>query len=234
MEDRLQELETELFTAERTWCVEDIPVLTATVSLPRPADRARRTARRIDRFYQLQARAYLRYCENWLFPQAAAAYRQALADSGPLPCCTAALTYQTTCCQRGIWSLHTDSRECIDGRTEVLRRGDTWDLRTGYPIPLSAFFPRRTPVRRLLVQTAAEEIRRQEAAGTAQYRDGWRQALNRSFSRENFFITPDGIRFFWQMFAIAPRAEGTPTFSLPFGQAGCRWPTPQLPGEQES
>lgn len=228
MEDCLR-LETETFAAEREWTVDDIPILTAAVSVPRPMDRRSRAARRIDRFYQLQARAYFRYCENWLFPKAAAAYRQALADSGPLPSCSASLGYTVTCSERGLWSLHTDTRECMGGRTEVLRRGDTWDLRTGYPIPLSDFFPHRTPVRKLLLQTAAEEIARQEAAGIARYHDKWRQELRRSCNRENFYVTPEGIRFFWQMYAVAPAAEGIPTFTLPFGEAGCRWPVRPLP-----
>lgn len=227
MEDRLLALETEEFTAEREWTAEDIPVLKATVSLPRPIERNGRVGRRIDRFYQLQARSYFRYCENWLFPKAAAEYRQALADSAPLPCCTASLTYRVTCSEKGIWSLHTDTRECLGGRTEILRRGDTWDLRTGYPIPLGDFFPRRTPVRKLLFQTAEAEIRRQEAAGMARYHEKWRQELRRNFNRENYYVTPEGLQFFWQMYAIAPWAEGVPTFSLPFGEQGCAWPIPE-------
>ena len=225
---REEPVRLESFAAEREWTVEGIPVLRAAITLPQPAWEDS-TARRIRRFYQLQARSYFRYCENWLFPRAAAEYRQALTDSSPLPHCTACLTHQITCNEHGIWSLHTDTRECLGGRAEVLRRGDTWDLRTGYPIPLSAFFPRRTPVRKLLLQTAAEEIQRQEAAGVARYHEKWRQELRRTFSREHYFVTPGGIRFFWQMYAIAPRTEGIPTFSLPFGQQGCQWPLPELP-----
>jgi len=229
MEDRWQ-LETEPFAAEREWTVKDLPVLTASVSVPRPVDRGSRAARRIDRFYQLQARAYLRYCENWLFPKAAAACRQAIADSKPLPDCTAALTYTVTCSERGIWSLHTDTREKVAGRTEVLRRGDTWDLRSGYPIPITDFFPRGTPVRRLLVKTAEAEILRQEEAGVARYHEKWRQELRRTYNRERFYVTHEGLCFFWQMYAIAPAVEGVPAFTLPFGEAGCTWPVrpPQL------
>ena len=234
MGDRLQELETEVFAAEREWTVDEIPVLRATLSLPRPVDRSSRAGRRIDRFYQLQARSYLRYCENWLFPRAAAEYRQALENSAPLPRCTAALSYQVTCSERGIWSLHTDTRECLGGRPELLRRGDTWDLRTGYPIPLSAFFPRREPIRKHLLETAAAEIARQESEGTACYHEKWRQELRRSFNRENYFITPEAICFFWQMYAIAPWAEGIPTFCLPLGQRGSRWPVPELPDARSS
>ena len=50
--------------------------------------------------------------------------------------------------------------------------------------------------------------------------------LRRRFNRENFYLCPDGLRFFWQMYAIAPAAEGIPTFFLPFSAEGCRWPEP--------
>ena len=227
MDDHLQEME--VFTAEREWTVDDIPVLTATVSLPRPADDRSRAARRIRRFYQLQARSYLRYCENWLFPWAAAEYRRALEVSGPLPCCTAQLTHRVTCCRDGIWSLYTESRERLGGQTEVLRRGDTWDLTTGYPLPLTAFFPKREPVKRTLLALAEREIVAQEAAGVARYHDKWRQQLRRSFNRENFFVTPEGLSVFWQMYAIAPAAEGIPAFTVPYTTQGFR-----LPGEDEA
>lgn len=224
MGTHLQALETGCFSAEREWTVDGIPVLTASVSLPRPLDRTSRVGRRIDRFYQLQGRSYFRYCENWLFPEAAAAYRQALCDSAPLPCYTARLTYRITCNGGGLWSLHTDTRECAGGRPVVLRRGDTWDLRTGYPVGISALFPKRFPIRKTLLRTAAEEIRRQEAAGVAKYHDKWPQQLGHSFNRENFTITDQGLCFFWQMHAIAPAAEGIPSFFLPFSSDGCRWP----------
>ena len=225
MDDHLQEME--VFTAEREWTVDDIPVLTATVSLPRPADDRSRAVRRIRRFYQLQARSYLRYCENWLFPWAAAEYRHALEVSGPLPSCTAGLTHRITCCQDGVLSLYTESRERMGGRTEVLRRGDTWELATGCPVPLTAFFPKREPVKRALLALAEREIAAQEAAGMARYHDKWRQQLRRSFNRENFFLTPEGLSVFWPMYAIAPAAEGIPTFTLPFGQENCRLPVPE-------
>ena len=84
--DSLAELRTEPFAAEREWTVEDIPVLTASVTVPRPAPAENRVSRRIHRYYQLQCRSYLRYCEHWLLPQAEAAYREALAsgDAGVL------------------------------------------------------------------------------------------------------------------------------------------------------
>ncbi|MCI2057711.1 MAG: RsiV family protein [Oscillibacter sp.] len=226
MDDSTQALTTETFAAEREWTVDGIPVLTAKLFLPRPAERCGRTARRIDRFYQLQGKSYLRYCEGWLFPQAAAEFRQALAGSGVLPCHRAELTYCVTCSECGVWSVRTQMLETAGARRTLMQRGDTWNLFTGWPIPLADCFPRHFPIRRTLLKTAEEDIRRQESSGTAAYHEAWRQELRRTYNRENFYLAPDGLRFFWQMNAVAPSAEGVPTFSLPFSDGGCRWPVP--------
>ena len=111
MRESLTELHTESFTAEREWTVDGIPVLTAAVSVPQPVPAAGPVSRRIRRYYQLQCRAFLRYCENWLLPQAKSEYQIALAASAPLPCFRAELTYHVTYNEGGLWSLYTQSRE---------------------------------------------------------------------------------------------------------------------------
>lgn len=232
MKNLIQQLEIETFSAQREWTVDGIPVLQADISLPCPTAPAGRIQRRIERFYQLQSRSYLRYCENWLAPKAAADCRQAMADSAPLPQYTARLTYQITCNENGILSLFTDSHEFTGGKTLVLRRGDTWELQTGYPLPATAFFPRHTALRKLLLRTAAEEIRRQEEAGISRYAESWPQSMKRTWNRSNFYITPDSFRFFWQMYAIASAAEGIPVFSIPFREGICLSPFPQQEAEK--
>jgi hypothetical protein len=217
----MKEITVQPFTAERTWTVEDVPVLTASVSLPQPAMTADRTARRIRWYYQTQYRAYLRYCEKWLLPQAKAEYRAALAASGPLPSFRAELGYHVTYQQNGLLSLYTQSREVtLPGRTLVTRRGDTWDLALGYPVPLSSFFLPRSPWRRQLLDLAAEDIRRQERAGMARYHEHWPQALRRTFNAQNYYLTGEGLTFFYPMYAIAPAVEGIPVFTLPYGKGG--------------
>ena len=142
MNEPLTQLHAEAMTAEREWTVEEIPVLSASISLPEPVPAADKVSRRIRRYYQLQCRSFLRYCETYLLPAAAEEYRAALAASLPLPHFRAELTYQVTYNDGGLWSLYTQSRESgFSGRPTLLRHGDTWDLTSGYPVPLSAFFP---------------------------------------------------------------------------------------------
>ena len=215
MKTCLTELRTESFATEREWTVEGIPVLTAAVELPQPQG-ADAVSRRIRRYYQAQCKAFLRYCERWLFPQAEAEYRAALAASAPLPCFRAELGYRVTYNSGGLWSLYTQSRE-VTGHTLLTRRGDTWDLTVGYPVPLSAFFPARSPWRRQLLELAAEDIQRQERAGIARYDPEWRKKLRR-FNSRNYYLTEEGLTYFFPMYAIAPAAEAIPAFTLPYGQ----------------
>lgn len=218
----LTQLSTEPLTAERIWTVEEIPVLTASVSLPAPPeDAGPGAARRIRRYYQLQSRAFLRYCERWLLPEAEAEYRAALASSAPLPAFRAELEHRVTYHENGLWSLYTQSRERgADGRTLLTRRGDTWDLRTGYPVPLKSLFSPRSGWRRTLLETAETEIRRRETAGAARWNEDWRRCLRRRFNPENFYLTADGLAFFYPMYALAPGACGIPVFTVPLGPEG--------------
>ena len=98
----------------------------------------------------------------------------------------------------------------------TLRRGDTWDLSDGYPVPLSAFFPRRSGWRRRLMEAAEAEVRRREAAGVSRYHEGVRRKLRRYFNPHNFYLTAEGLVFFYPMYAIAPAAEGVPAFLVPW------------------
>ena len=192
-------LNTEIFSAEREWTVEGLPVLTAQVSLPEPVGSENRTTRRIRRYYRAQCRAFLRYCDRWLFPMAARACREALADSRPLPQLQAELSFRVTYNEGGFWSLYTQIREpAADGHILLRRWGDTWDLLT----------------------LAAQEIQRQETAGYARYLDGWRRRLRQQFNPMRFYLTPEGIAFFYPMYAIAPAAEGIPVFTVPYEAVG--------------
>lgn len=232
MKERLTALQTEPFAAEREWTVEGIPVLRASVSLPQPVSHHNRVARRIRRYYQLQCRAFLRYCESWLFPQAATEYQAALASSGPLPQFQAELRYEVTYNEGGLWSLYTQSREVgLPGQTMLQRHGDTWDLAAGYPVPLSDFLPRGRGWRRPLLAAAAQEIAHQEAAGVARYHEGWRQELRRAFNPQNFYLTAAGLTFFYPMHAIGPAAEGIPTFLIPYGASGAPRVSPVPPSK---
>lgn len=218
MQEHLTELQTESITAERVWTTDDFPVLTASYSLPQPTESNSHIHRRIRRYYQAQGQAFLHYCQYALLPLAAAEYRSALAASAPLPCFRAELHYEVTRNENGLWSLYTESSERIgNAPTLHIRHGDTWDLTAGYPVTISSLFPPKAKWKRALLAAAMETIQRQEQCGIAKYNSNWRSLLRRRFNSKNFYLTAEGLCYFFPMYAIAPAAEGIPTFTLPYG-----------------
>ena len=218
-------LETKEQTIQRVWTVEDIPVLQASVALPEPQSAKDAAARRIRRYYQLQSRFFLRYCETQLYPCAASEYHAAVSVSKALPAFQAQMTYQVTWNSGGVWSLYTQLRETtLPGQTHLRRWGDTWDLRSGYLLPLPIFFPPRHPWKKQLLYLASESISQQEASGNARYHEHWRRALRRHLNSRNYYLTEDGLVFFYPMYAIAPAEERIPTFCVPPGTGGLLLP----------
>ena len=141
--------------------------------------------------------------------------------SKPSPCFFVALEYRVTWQDQGLLSLYTQSREVtLPGQTLLTRRGDTWDLAAGYPIPLGDFFPARSSWKRQLMTLTAEEIQRQERAGMAQYHLRRPQDLRRRFNPQNYYLTQEGLTVYFPMYAIAPAAEGIPAFTIPYTQLG--------------
>ena len=202
---------------EREWTAEGLPVLRARVSLPRPEGD---DWRRVRRFYALQSRAFLRYCKGELLPWAEAAARASL-EAGTVPvCCTAELSFRVTWQTERLWSLYTQLRETASpGPASLTRWGDTWDLETAFPLPVSAFFPPRTRWKRQLLDAAEAEILRQEREGVSRFSPGWRRSLRRSFNPRNYYLTEAGRILFYPMYTLAPAAEGIPAFLLPWDGA---------------
>lgn len=208
--------------AERVWDWKGIPVLRASLSLPAPDQEDRSpAARRLERFYRAQGQAFLRRCETFLLPQALFAAQAALDASRPLPCLEAALTHRITLETDDVLSLHTDLRELGVEQTPYLCRwGDTWDLASGFLLPLSAWYPPGVSWKRLAVKSARKAAEARQKAGAARYREGWQKFLRRSFDPRSYYLTQDGLALFWPQYALAPGGDGISVLVLPYDPDG--------------
>ena len=74
--------------------------------------------------------------------------------------------------------------------------------------------------KRRLLSTAEAEALRRERAGISRYRESLRRDLRRRFSPRNYYLTEEGLVFFYPMYAIAPAAEGIPVFTVPYEAVG--------------
>lgn len=208
-------LSPQLSVRQRQWCVDGFPVLTLRLSLPSFAGDDRRL-RRIERCYARFGRCYERYCARFLLPRAAEAFRLAAAANRPFALWEAEGSFRVTLLTPQLLSLTLDTAEPDFEAAFRRRRGDTWDLRDGLPLALSDFFP-----------DDPFPLRRGRAAARAaltdqidELRPDWRLRLRTAAKGEHFYLTAEGLVFFYPMYALGGAALGIPEFLLPWGDGG--------------
>ena len=204
----LQPLDQEL-----TFCADEVPLLTAQVILPRWDSRS---AGRFNRYYRACADSFQRLCRQELFPRAEAAYCRAREEATPIPQWQAQLTTTVTLRREHLISLHTDAQVTGMPRQYTARRGDTWDLRCGLLLSLSDCFPAHVCWRSELLDAAARQIETQLSRWPSRYRENWRSELRHAFHSHHFYLSEEGLCFFFPPDSIAPASAGIPTFCLPY------------------
>lgn len=199
-------------TLTRAWKAEGVTVLTADITLPRCAQQSR-AARRFDRYYRSFLRAYLRYCEAQLLPRAAESCRAAMACGAPWQQLRATVRSTVRYEDAELLSLTIDAQERgADTLPLTLRRADTWERRTGLPVPLALLFPPHCRWRARLLRAAREQL----LAAQLPLRHDWRGTLRRSLSGRNVYFSEQGLCFFCPMYTLLPGEAGVPVFTLPY------------------
>ena len=205
----------EALTRERSWEADGVTVLTASVTLPQATGEGR-GVKRFNRCYRRFCDGYFAYCEQLLFPGAADAFRAAREVSAPWELARATLRCRVAHGTDTVWSIVCDAVETMHGAPSFrVRRADVWDMDAGWLVPLEDFFPPHTRCARALLRFArGEALRRVE--GGALYRANWRAMLRRALDTRNFYLTEDGLCFFYPLCAVAGAKEGIVQFTMPY------------------
>jgi len=215
----------EALTEEQSWEADGVTVLTASVTLPQLEGKSIR-ARRFNRCYRRFCRAYLTYCKQILLPEAAESCRAAMAVSAPWSASRAVLSWRVSHRAGGVLSIVCDAQETAYGLPPYrIRRSEVWDLATMLPLPPEEFFPPHKRCKKLLLRFAREETLRRTEQGAA-YRENWRAALRRALNMRNYYLTPEGLCFFYPLCAVADEKEGIVTFTMPYDAESGPFPPP--------
>ncbi len=206
----------------RQWTQDGVPILQAQAILPHadpslPHDKA---ARRFNRFYRQYLRTFFRFCSKELLPRAKADFLAATAQSHPIPMAEVTLCTTVTYAENNLLSLHTD----LTAAAFFTRTADTWDLKAGCPLPLWEFFPAGHVPKKELIALARQNAARQIAESAPFYED-YRRILRRDFSSRRFYLTSQGLVFYYQPGSIAPLHHGPISFLLPYSETGPHLPT---------
>lgn len=213
------QLRLEPLLRERQWTQDGLPVLTMSLSLPScRSTLSDARLRRINRCYEHFARCYESYCESFLLPAATEAFRISAAASRPFSPWQAILQYRTTLETPSVRSVLLEAEESSETGLCRRLRADTWDLQTGYFMNLSDFFPAEPHPLRLIRRLALREF--SSLQQDASLSPDWRRRIRITAKADNFYLTAEGLCFYYPQFALGGRSLGTPSLCLPWCETG--------------
>ena len=199
---------------QRLWHWEDIPVLELCLSVPHCESEDRRV-RRINRYYESFARGCEQYAARFLYPAAAEAFAAALKENHCPAAWRFCAEFSTHLLSDKVWSLTLETAESTNRAPYRCRYADSWDLISGYPLSLSELFPADPLYRRRLKQHAKETLLTRQAQGT-QLHESWPRRLSSAWNRENFYLSGEGLHWFYPLYALGGADLGFPEFFLPW------------------
>ncbi len=205
------------------------PVLNYAVSLPQIV-RQGRCGRRISQHYRFLRRRVDFMVRHPLFRLAEKHWKLCQSGGAPFVPYLLEMDYTASRNDGEFLSLHYDRYMTIDGQRRcVLRGADTWSLTTGAPVSCAHFFPGRERPNRFVLDEILNIARARTAMGTALFYEDLKKNFKRHFNVERFYLTDDGLSFFFQPGTIAPGEQGVPVFTIPKEKLGL---FPSAIGEQ--
>lgn len=172
----------------------------------------------INDYYSVNAHAFENYCRNDLFYRAAADKKELEAKHFPFFPYEAienvTITYHSDC----VASLFYDRYIFTGGaHGSTVRYSDTWNLENGHRMEAGEFFTSpgyEKDVKNAIIQAIRQF--NQANPDSATYFPDYEKNVENTFRKSQFYLTPEGIVFYFQEYDIAPHSSGIPQFLFPF------------------
>ena len=150
------------------------------------------------------------YCADRLVPE--------LPDrAGPLEL---DLTYRVRLLTPALLSLTLELNR-RDGRTmPAARFGAVWSRKTGFPLPMQAFFPKIHGFRRMIRQWVRTEALDRLSSGFCLFDPLQTEHADRLYSLQHFYASEQGLVLYFPPLTLGSAAEGIPEFLMPWDPAG--------------
>ena len=166
------------------------------------------------------SRSYARLAEDWrrrwrreVYWKACIQLAQRRAAAQPFTPWKGELRGEEVLWRDGVLSLRLTGWESRgDGKVNRVQWGDVWKVREGAPCPPEEWLgKRRGRKKRLADQIIAQGEQRQSAGAWVPDGD-WREKVRKNLPWRDACLTGEGIELAFPQGAIAPMAEGNPTF----------------------
>lgn len=190
------------------------------------SDKYKAFINKLNIYYKADASLYQKFHVLKLFQMAIDDYEYATSNGFPVREYEVVVKYELTYNQDCVISLYIDRYEYTGGAHGMTNRSaDTWSLDKGKRMLLSDFFPGQKDYIELIINNINNQIKNQIENGNDYYFDDYENLVRENFNERNFYIVPDGVTIFFQLYEIAPYSSGIMTFLIPFEKNVVKQPT---------
>ena len=187
------------------------------VEIEYPAVSGCACAAALNAFYRRRAESYYRACMG--APRREAERQRALwREKEPFEPLRAGRSFSVMYNEGGLLSVFSDSWEELGYAGSFLRReAHTWELPAGRPAPAGRFFRRGSAWRQLAADHIARQIGQWEQEQPGAFFTG---AQTKCRALHGYYLTGDGMVFYYPAESLGPRALGIPSFLVPYAAFG--------------
>lgn len=189
-------------------------VLSCRLTYPKLNGRGR-GVRAINRYYQRVAEEWRRRWNRELYLRACLDLVDRMADGGRFQPWQAQVETCVTLDRGDLLSLWQEGREQAGHQPAfVVRRGDSWSLRTGAPVTLSSLFSGKRGWRKQVLSQITQQTEQRLKQGESLLFQTCTLSAKTQFDPARFWLEEDGLRIFYPPEVLGSRVEGTVVFPV--------------------
>ncbi|ADU28111.1 DUF3298 and DUF4163 domain-containing protein [Ethanoligenens harbinense] len=182
------------------------------IAYPRVLTKGSPAGQVISVFYDHAARRFYAYASRKLYADAVQSWREAQKNGYPFHAYGAGMTYEVPFNHGGLLSIYYDQYTYTGGaHGTTVRHADTWRAWDARRLPLNAFFS-DPGYRNIIFRAIFAQIQRDPD----KYFEDYQKNVFQYFDEKNYYLTPRGFAFFFQLYTIAPYVTGIPVFIVPY------------------
>lgn len=203
---------------ENTLYYRDIPVFKYSIGFPSFTSSCSEAAvETINAHYGAMALEKEQYCRTVLYPQAVKDAQYIQSNEPPFHPYEFTMDYKVTFNSGCITSLYFSQYTFMGGAHGLTERtSDTWDFSSGRRILLGDFFPSDSGYEEHIIEWINEQIARRLTEEPALFFNDYADLVRKNFHLESFYLMPEALVLYFQVYDIAPYTMGIPEFPLPF------------------
>lgn len=182
------------------------------ISYPRVLTKGSPSGQVISITYDHVARRFYMFASRKMYTDAIQTYRDAKKNGFPFHPSEAVMTYEVPFNHGGLLSIQYDQYTYTGGaHGNTIRHADTWRVWDARNLTLNEFFY-NAGYRNIIFRSIFAQIQQHPE----NYFEDYQKNVFQYYDPRNFYLTPQGFAFFFQLYTIAPYATGIPVFIVPY------------------